>query len=64
MIMTDGDGDEVRKVIHFYPDGRCNSTSASEYLGISPKTLAMYRCKGGVGPEWVKLGGKIFYFKS
>jgi len=43
-----------------YPDGRMDSKNAAKYLGKSPKTLDMYRCKGG-GPKFIKRG-RVFYF--
>jgi len=45
------------------PDGRLNTGSASLYLGLSEATLAMKRCDG-TGPEYVKIGGLVFYFKD
>lgn len=45
------------------PDGRMDTRNAALYLGLSDKTLAMKRCDG-TGPKYVKLGGKVFYFKS
>ncbi|HBA67164.1 MAG TPA: MerR family transcriptional regulator [Methylococcaceae bacterium] len=35
---------------------------ASDYVGLSEKTLAMMRCKG-TGPRYIKRG-RIFYFKK
>ena len=45
-----------------FPDGRMNAKNAAIYLGLSPKTLAMWRCQGK-GPACVKRG-RIFYFKD
>jgi predicted DNA-binding transcriptional regulator AlpA len=44
------------------PDGRLNTKSASTYLGLSMKTLAMMRTKGS-GPKFIKRG-RIFYYRS
>ncbi len=43
-----------------YPDGRLDSRNAALYLGKSPKTLDMWRCKGE-GPKWIKRG-RVFYY--
>ncbi|MEC4747459.1 helix-turn-helix domain-containing protein [Methylomicrobium sp. Wu6] len=48
--------------IRLYPDGRMCAKDASEYVGLSEKTLAMMRCKG-TGPRFIKRG-RIFYFKT
>ena len=45
-----------------FPDGRMDTANASEYLGLSSKTLAMMRCHGS-GPKFIKRG-RIFYFKE
>jgi hypothetical protein len=45
-----------------FPDGRMDVPNASDYLGLSQKTLAMMRCQG-TGPEYIKRG-RIFYFKA
>lgn len=33
---------------------------AARYLGVSPATLNAWRSRG-TGPEYLKLGGKVFY---
>lgn len=43
-------------------DGRMDAKSAALYLGLSVKTLAIWRCNGG-GPPYVK-AGRIFYFRA
>lgn len=48
--------------IRLYPDGRMCAKDASDYVGLSEKTLAMTRCKG-TGPRFIKRG-RIFYFKQ
>ncbi|CCQ90390.1 hypothetical protein NITGR_280106 [Nitrospina gracilis 3/211] len=45
-----------------FPDGRMDTTNASEYLGLSQKTLAMMRCQG-TGPTYIKRG-RVFYYKD
>ena len=45
-----------------FPDGRLDVPNASDYLGLSQKTLAMMRCQG-TGPEFIKRG-RIFYFQG
>jgi hypothetical protein len=37
--------------------------NAAGYLGLSVKTLAMHASRR-TGPQFVKLGGKVFYFKE
>ncbi len=44
------------------PDGRMDTRSASGYLGLSEKTLAMMRCQG-TGPSFIKRG-RVFYYKE
>ena len=44
------------------PDGRLTADDAAAYLGLSPKTLAVWRCQGR-GPRFVKFG-RVFYFQS
>lgn len=48
--------------INLLPDGRMFAKDAANYLGLKPKTLAMWRCKGE-GPRFVKRG-RVFYFKD
>lgn len=45
-----------------FPDGRMTAEHAAAYLGLSPKTLAMMRCRGN-GPTFIKRG-RIFYFRE
>lgn len=45
-----------------FPDGRMTADNAAAYLGLSPKTLAMMRCRG-TGPAFIKRG-RIFYFRE
>ena len=51
------------KEVEILPDGRLTTENASLYLGISKKTLAIYRCNG-TSPEFIKIGNKIFYYKE
>jgi predicted site-specific integrase-resolvase len=51
-----------RPKVQMYPDGRMDPENAARYLGVSPKTLTMWRC-AGTGPPFVYVGGKVFYFQ-
>ena len=42
------------------PDGRMSAESAAIYLGISKGRLATWRMEG-IGPRWLRVGGRIFY---
>ena len=53
---------EVVKV-RVLPDGRMTRRNAARYLGYAEKTLAM-RAMRGEPPRWVRVGGRIFYFKD
>ncbi len=48
--------------IYFYPDNRLDAKNSALYLGLRPKTLAMWR-SDGKGPRFIKRG-RIFYFKE
>jgi hypothetical protein len=48
--------------ISMFPDGRMTPEAASDYLGLTVKTLATMRCRGN-GPKFIKRG-RIFYFQS
>jgi hypothetical protein len=52
-----------RPRVRILPDGRMSATDAAVYLGRQPGTLATWRCYK-VGPEWVTLNGRVFYFKA
>ena len=43
--------------------GRLDSNNAAKYVNRAPKTLAMWRMQG-IGPEWTKCGGRVFYNKE
>jgi hypothetical protein len=45
------------------PDGRMDVPNAAKYTGFEPKTLDNWRGRG-YGPRWVKVAGKIFYYRS
>ena len=49
--------------VRVLPDGRMPRQDAARYLGHQPKTLAMWALQGK-GPPFVKVGGKVFYFKE
>jgi len=49
--------------VQILPDGRMNPKNAARYLGREEKTLAQWRSQGK-GPKYVKLNGRIFYFKD
>jgi len=53
---------EVQRV-RVLPDGRMTRADAAKYLGIAPKTLAMWFLERK-GPVSIKVGGRRFYFKS
>lgn len=44
-----------------FPDGRMLPPDAGKYLNRTVKTLAMWR-SAGVGPRFVRVYGRIFYF--
>lgn len=52
----------MEQSICYYPDGRLDTKNTSLYLGLRPKTLAMWR-SNGKGPKFIKRG-RIFYFKE
>ncbi len=55
---------EVEPVrVRVLPDGRMDSNNAAKYVNRAPKTLAMWRMQG-IGPEWKKCGGRVFYSKE
>ena len=49
--------------VRVLPDGRLSRKHAAAYLGLSDKTLAIWSTEGR-GPRPVKVGGRVFYFKS
>ncbi len=49
--------------IRVLPDGRMSREDAATYLGLKPKTLAMWQLQGK-GPHATRVGGRVFYFKQ
>jgi len=49
--------------VSIFPDDRLDPVNAAKYIGLSPKTLAMMRCKG-IGPKFIKPCGRIYYFRK
>jgi hypothetical protein len=49
--------------VRILPDGRMARGDAALYLGHQPKTLAMWALQRK-GPRFVKVGGRVFYFKD
>jgi hypothetical protein len=56
--------DSVEQIrVRVLPDGRLGRDDAARYLGCKPKTLAMWALCGR-GPRWVKVGGRVFYYRA
>ena len=49
--------------VRILPGGWIDSNNSAKYVNRAPKTLAMWRMQG-IGPEWVKRGGRVFYNKE
>ena len=49
--------------VRILPDGRMTRENAATYLGMKPKTLAMWQLQGK-GPRSLMVGGRRFYFKE
>ena len=49
--------------VRVLPGDRLDSNNAAKYVNRAPKTLAMWRMQG-IGPDWYKCGGRIFYNKE
>lgn len=49
--------------IKMLPDGRLSAIEAAKYLGRAVSSMAIDRTNG-VGCPFVKIGGKIWYWKS
>lgn len=49
--------------VRVLPNGNMDSNNTAKYVGRAPKTLAMWRMQG-IGPEWTKNGGRVFYNKE
>ena len=48
--------------VRVLPDGRMTREDAAKYLGMKPKTLAMWELEGR-GPQSIKVGGRRFYYQ-
>ena len=59
---TDIDRALERVHVRILPDGRLSREDAAKYLGLRPKTLAMWELAGR-GPRSVKVGGRRFYYQ-
>ena len=46
--------------VRVLPDGRLSRRDAAKFLGLAPKTLAMWSMNHR-GPAAVRVGGRIFY---
>lgn len=51
------------ETLKILPDGRMPVADAAKYVGFSKAKMDLMRCHGD-GPRFVKLGGRVFYFKS
>ena len=49
--------------VRVLPNGNMDSNNAAKYVNRAPKTLAMWRMQG-IGPDWTKCGGRVFYNKE
>jgi hypothetical protein len=49
--------------VRVLPDGRMSRGDAARYLGAQAKTLAMWALQGK-GPGFVKVGGRVFYYRT
>jgi hypothetical protein len=61
MLATPTMTEEVK--VQILPDGRMSPKNAARYLGREEKTLAQWRSQGK-GPKYVKLNGRVFYFRD
>ena len=52
-----------RVKVRVLPDGRLSRRDAARYLGVQPKTLAMWGLEGK-GPPSIKVGGRRFYYQD
>ena len=49
--------------VRILPDGRMTREDAARYLGMKPKTLAMWQMNS-TGPRSYRVGGRRFYFRA
>ncbi len=61
IAVSDPTIEQVR--VRVLPDGRMTREAAAAYLGLKPKTLAMWAVEG-TGPKSVRVGGRRFYYKA
>ena len=63
-LFADLSADGVQQIeVKTLPDGRLTRADAAIYLGIKEQTLRTWAISGR-GPRSVKVGGKVFYFRS
>ena len=56
---------EIERVrVRILPDGRMTRGDAAKYLGIAPKTIAMWDLEDPSKLGGVKVGGRRFYYKD
>ena len=61
---TVSDQPQVEMVkVRVTPDGRLTRRDAAKYLGLQPKTLAMWAIQGR-GPPFLKIGNRAFYYRD
>ena len=48
--------------VRVLPDGRMTRADAARYLGLKPKTLAMWAMENK-GPRPVRVGSRCFYYQ-
>ena len=62
MTATNSGEDLVR--VRVLPDGRMSRRDAALYIGIAPKTVAMWDLENPNKLGGIKVGGRRFYFKD
>ncbi|MDA1323844.1 MAG: DNA-binding protein [Proteobacteria bacterium] len=62
MTVTNFGEDLVR--VRVLPDGRMTRRDAALYIGIAPKTVAMWDLEDPNKLAGVKVGGRRFYYKD
>ena len=60
---TMGEIDIEKVCVRILPDGRMAREDAAVYLGLKPKTPAMWAVEGK-GPRGRRVGGRVFYYKG
>ena len=57
------DNEQMETVnVRVLPDGRMTRPDAAKYLGVKPKTLAMWQLTGR-GPRSLRVGGRRYYYR-